>query len=184
MKIGGIPNPDGGLSFIENPVAESLIEGSVRVQDGQIVSGELNLDLQQLCEHAAELLDSKGLQQLADLLETKNIDGLQVFWGEKMMGGQVTINGIDLQLKKQTFDVEGSQHSSTFEYDDQGNVSHYFGATEVNSGTVTSFEFMRALLCACFLLQFDGPSGGMHRYWKTVNYVCFTEIIQIYPKLK
>lgn len=136
MKIGGIVNPDGGLSFFTDPVSEALVEGSLRVKDGQIVEGSCAFDLQQLCEHAAELLDAEGLKQLSTLLENNNIEGLQVFWGENVIGGQITIDGVDLSLKQKTFEVEGSQHSSTFEYDDAGNVTHYYGTTEVTSGTV------------------------------------------------
>lgn len=100
------------------------------------MEGSCAFDLQQLCEHAAELLDAEGLKQLSTLLENTNIEGLQVFWGENVIGGQITIDGVDLSLKQKTFEVEGSQHSSTFEYDDAGNVTHYCGTTEVTSGTV------------------------------------------------
>ena len=34
MKIGGIVNPDGGLSFFTDPVSEALVKGSLRVKDG------------------------------------------------------------------------------------------------------------------------------------------------------
>ena len=148
MKIGGIVNPDGGLCFFTFPVSDFFVEGSLRVKgDGQIVEGSFSFALQQLCEHAAELLDAEGLKQLSTLLKNNNIEGQQVFWGEKVIRGQITIHGVDLSLKKQTFDVEGSQHSSTFEYDDAGNVTHYCGTTEVTSGTVSRIGLDLELFC-------------------------------------
>lgn len=79
------------------------------------VSGSLDFDAAKLCEHAWELLHSKGLAQFAELLENKHVKDLHCF-GDP-------INDIDLSLKKQTFDVEGSTHSSTCLHDEEGNIT-------------------------------------------------------------
>ncbi|CAE7285786.1 unnamed protein product [Symbiodinium natans] len=81
-------------------------------------------------------MDSMQLEQLAAVLESCSIEGLQVFWSENVFRGTITVNGVDVSLERATVDVSGSSESSNFVHDDSGNLVHYHGETLVTSGTV------------------------------------------------
>ena len=63
---------------------------------------------------------------------------LKLFCDDDQIGGQIAANGVDLSLKKVTFDVGGTTHMSAFEKDADGNVTHYEGTVERTSGTADS----------------------------------------------
>ena len=122
--------------MVTDPDFKTALEGTLRFdEEGQIAEGCFSFDVADLCKHAGELLNHKQLAQMSDLLESRNVEGLQVFWGQNFLRGQISVNGVDLSLKWQVFDVEGSEHSSIFQHDAEGNVTHYHGAIEVTSGT-------------------------------------------------
>ena len=119
---------------------EAPIKGSVTLdENGAIVSGDLAIDdIADLCKSAAEVLDSDMLEQLHQLLETHDIDGIRAFWGETFSGCSISVNGINVHLKHMTFDVSGCEETSSFEYDACGNVVHYEGEKVETEGSDAS----------------------------------------------
>ena len=119
---------------------EAPIKGSVTLdENGAIVSGDLAIDdIADLCKSAAEVLDSDMLEQLHQLLETHDIDGIRAFWGETFSGCSISANGINVHLKHMTFDVSGCEETSSFEYDACGNVVHYEGEKVETEGSDAS----------------------------------------------
>ena len=119
---------------------EAPIKGSVTLdENGAIVSGDLAIDdIAGLCKSAAEVLDSDMLEQLHQLLETHGIDGIRAFWGETFSGCSISVNGINVHLKRMTFDVSGCEETSSFEYDACGNVVHYEGEKVETEGSDAS----------------------------------------------
>ncbi|CAE7698305.1 unnamed protein product [Symbiodinium pilosum] len=127
LKVSGHLSKEGGISVFSSPedLAErGLVSGHVDLDAaGNVVSGDLQFDVAAI----ADLFNNS---------QDLSVEQLQVRWGEHLMEGRITVNGVDVSLKYQEFNVSGSTETSRVEYGEDGSICHYYGETEVREGTV------------------------------------------------
>ena len=124
VKVTGGFSEDDGFSLSTSTEEAGLVSGHINIDADGNVSGGLQFDQKAIAEFFND--SQQGL----------SVEQLQLRWGEHLMEGRITVNGADVSLKYQEFNVSGNTEISRVDYGEDGSVRHYYGETEVREGTV------------------------------------------------